>query len=385
MPPWSSLAVRWRPRVLELGLVILLAIWVIAAALDAEDRALPIAWGLAVVAVVGFGRRWPLAALGVAFLGLYSVDAVDGGRPLEDVFLINLVWACFVVGRWARLRRQPWAAAGVLLLLSTNVTQPGRDVSVADVAFPVLFTAAPWLLGLALQLTSRRADQATSYAGELVSSRSKDIRRATDEERLRIAHELHDVVAHNLSSVSLQAQVTRRHLEDGQPVTVADLAALEDSARLAMTDLRRLLGVLRTSGDEAATAPIDGLGNLPMLVEQCRSAGQEVRTVVEGDPRELPPALSLVAFRIVQEALTNARRHGERGTATLNLTWAEGRLTMTVTNPYVGDGNADPGHGRRGMDERARLFGGEVVSSGERGSWVIQAILPTPVETAVTR
>jgi signal transduction histidine kinase len=376
MPSWlRSYAAGTRP--FEVVLALLGVAWVTTAALGGNDPVGSLVWGTIVVVVVALARRWPLVALVTAFAGLYSVDRIDGGRPLEDVFLLAVIWSCFAVGRWAGLRRQPWAAAAVLLLLSSNVLEPGRDVSTADVVFPTIFTAAPWLLGLAMQLTARRAEHAVSYADRLVSSRHEEIRRATDEERLRIAHELHDVIAHNLSALSLRAQVARRRLEGGGTVSVEDLAALEDAARGAMNDLRRVLGVLRPAGEAPDTGPGEGLADLPTLLADCRAMGQDVRYAVTGAPRDLPPALSLVAYRIVQEALTNARRHGARGVTTLQLDWEEHELRLGVRNP-CGDADPTPGHGRLGMEERARLFGGSVQTHQDGDTWVLEAHLPTP-------
>lgn len=377
MPSWlRSYAAGTRP--FEVVLALLAVVWVTTAALGGDEPSLvPLIWGAAVVVVVAHARRWPLVALVVAFAGLYSVDRVDGGRVLEDVFLLALIGSCFAVGRWAGLRRQPWAAAAVLLLISSNVLEPGRDVSTADVVFPTVFTAAPWLLGLAMQLTARRAEHAASYADRLVWSRHEDIRRATDEERLRIAHELHDVIAHDLSALSLRAQVARRRLESGGTVDADDLAALERAARGAMTDLRRVLGVLRPTGGAPDTGPGEGLADLPALLADCRAMGQEVRYDVTGSARDVPPALSLVAYRIVQEALTNARRHGARGATTLRLDWDEHELRIGVLNPCAEAGGR-PGHGARGMQERARLFGGSVQTHRDRDTWVLEARLPTP-------
>jgi signal transduction histidine kinase len=377
MPSWlRSYAAGTRP--FEVVLALLAVAWVTTAGLGGDQPVVSLAWGAVVVVVAAFARRWPLVALITAFAGLYSVDRIDGGRPLEDVFLLTVIWACFAVGRWAGLRRQPWAAAAVLLLLSSNVLEPGRDVSTADVVFPTVFTAAPWLLGLALQLTTRRAEHAATYADRLASSRHEEIRRATDEERLRIAHELHDVIAHNLSALSLRAQVARRRLEGGGEVGVEDLAALELAARAAMDDLRRVLGVLRPAGAAPEVGPGEGLADLPALLEGCRAFGHDVRYAVRGTPHDLPPALSLVAHRIVQEALTNARRHGARGTTTLHLDWDEHELRIDVRNPVDGDLDATPGHGTRGMEERARLFGGSVQTYVDGDAWVLQARLPTP-------
>lgn len=374
-PLQASLAARAVHGVL----VILVGVWVLASGMRSPNLFGALAVGLAVLAAVGVGRRWPVVALAAAFGGLFVADSVAGTRAMEDVHLAMVVWSCFLVGRWAPPKHQPWAAAAVLLLLSTNVLQPNRDLTAADAVFPTLLTAAPWLLGLAVQLAARRADQAVAYADELASTRHADIRRATDEERLRIAHELHDVVAHNISALSLQTQVVRRQLEAGVAVTTQDLAALEETARMAMTDLRRLLGVLRPAKDTIDTSPSEGIDDLPALITRLGLAGHEVHLRVQGEPRALPPALSLVAYRIIQEGLSNARRHGDPGPASVQVDWQSDRLVVRVHNPFSAGDIPEPGHGRLGMAERARLFGGTISVRCTDGSWCLEATLPTPV------
>lgn len=366
-------------RAVHGALVVLMGVWVLAAGVSSNSPISATVVGLVVLAAIGFGRRWPLVALAGAFAGLFVADSVSGSRVMEDVHLAMVVWSCFLVGRWASPNHQPWAAAAVLLLLSTNVFQPDRDLSAADVVFPTLLTAAPWLLGLAVQLAARRADRASAYADELANTRHEDIRRATDEERLRIAHELHDVVAHNMSALSLQAQVARRRLEAGGVVTASDLTALEETARLAMTDLRRLLGVLRPTAGTTEMSPSEGIEDLESLLVRLGHAGQEVQLSVRGEPRALPPALSLVVYRIVQEGLSNARRHGDIGPARVGLDWGADRLVVWVRNPFSGSEVPEPGHGRLGMAERARLFGGAVSARCGGGTWCLEASLPTPV------
>jgi signal transduction histidine kinase len=369
---------RVRGRPVGNALLAALAAWLVVAATGAGRPVAAVLVSVLVLVALALGRRWPVPALVAAFVGLFSVDLVQGGRALEDPMLAVVVGACFLVGRWARLALQPWAAAGVLLLLSLNVVDPGGGVSVGDVAFPVFFTAGPWLLGLAVQLSTHRADRATGYAAELTETRHEEIRRATDEERLRIAHELHDIVAHHLSGVSLQAQVARRRVEAGGAVSSAELAALEETARAALADLRRLLGVLRPVDGEAETAPQESLADLEDLLERSRRAGQDVHLDVDGSPRALPPAPSLVVYRVLQEALTNARRHGGHGPTTVQLCWLNGVLEVRVSNPYAGHEMAAAGHGRLGMAERARLFGGTVTTTTDGGRWTVVVRLPTP-------
>lgn len=328
------------------------------------------------VVALWLGPRAPVLTLAMSFVALFTAGSLG---VAEDPYLAGMVWACYLVGRHARLRHQPWAAAGVLLLLSANLVEPGRDPSVADAVFPVLLTAFPWVLGLTVQLARSREESAVEHARAVVVRRSDDIDRATAEERLRIARELHDVVAHGMSAVSLQAQVARRSAEAGREVDVDLLRSVERSAQEVMSDVRRLLGVLRLPA-EGETSPLPGLDALPELVAECRRLGQPVRCEVTGTPRALPPALSAAVYRIVQEALTNARRHGGRGFTTLVLDWREHELLLSVRNPVrAGDLTADAGTGLRGLEERVRMWGGRSEVSHDTGIWLVAVVLPVPV------
>lgn len=368
----SRVTFMWRHRVV----VGAIAVWMVFGAAQAGRPWLALAVSAAVTCSLAAGQRVPLLGLAASFAGLFLVDAVQGGRRLEDPMIVAIVLASFLVGRHAPLRQQPWAAAGVALLLTVNLGSEGGFGNAANVVFPALFTAAPWILGLTVALSERRAESAHQTAALAVSSREDDIRRATDAERLRIAHEMHDVIAHRLSGLSLQTQVARRQADSGRSVEVPQLVAIEQSAREAMNDLRRVLGVLRSEADNI-DGPDDGLHALPGLIERCRTTGQAVELVESGVPQELPPALSLVAFRIVQESLTNARRHGEEGVATVEVAWSPGRLALRISNPFEGV-VSPPGNGRRGMQERASLFGGTITAHVEAGRWVVdvQFVIP---------
>ncbi len=375
---------RWRGAV-EIArwvALALLALWMAAVSGGATHPLTATMIGLGVVACLALGRRWPIVALAAAFAGTFGVVEVAGFPGPDDPYIAAVLWASFGVGRYAAVQRQPWAAAGALFLLSSNLVGPDDDVAVADVVFPVLFTAVPWLLGLVVRVTHARAEAAVAYAGDVAAARDSDLEEATREERLRIAQELHDVVAHGISALSLQAQLSRRRAESGQHVGVAELRQIELTAQDAMADLRRLLAVLQPSA-AAEMHPQDGVEGLPALVERCRRAGQDVGLDVIGDPRRLPPALSLAAFRIVQEALTNARRHGLPGRCDVVLRWHMGSIDLAVRNPTAPPAGAlREGHGIVGMRERARLFGGQFHAGLEQSrdgeSWVVRSTLPAP-------
>lgn len=362
----------WRHQVV-VGAV---AVWMTVYAAQAGRPWLALATTALVSLALAYGRQFPLIALAASFAGLFAVDVLEGGRRLEDPMLASLILASYLVGRHAPIKHQPWAAAGVALLLSVNLGQEDRDLAAGGVVFPALIAAAPWILGLTVALAERRTEQAHITAALAVSSKDEEIRRATDAERLRIAHEMHDVIAHRLSGLSLQTQVARRHAAMGKPVEVDALSEIERSAREAMNDLRRVLGVLRSDA-EVSTEPDDGLQNLPDLIRRCRDMGQQVELLESGVPQELPPALSLVAFRIIQESLTNARRHGSDPAAQVLVSWLPDSLAIRVSNRSEAV-VTPPGNGRRGMAERARLFGGKIRSHVDDGHWIVDVELAIP-------
>ena len=369
--PW-----RWARGVL-LGLV---GVWGVVVASATGHPLAGMALVAATVLVLTFSPRVPLLALAAVFVGLFLWGSYVEDR-VDDPFIAMLVLASYGVGRHERLTRQPWAAAGVLVLMATNVTEHGRSVVVADVVFPVVLTAGPWLLGLVVQMAARRERAAVDHARRVDEAREEDVRRATSEERLRIARELHDEVAHSISALSLQAQVLRRGLAAGGEVGVEDLRTIETSAQQAMTDLRRLLGLLRPD-DEAPLEPQRGLDDVELLVTEARAAGQRVRLRREGEVRPVAPVLGAAAYRIVQEGLTNARRHGI-GPADLVLTRTPDDLVIEISNAAP-DAQPAAGHGTRGMRERVDLFGGRLDCGPEDGRWVLRAVLPAPTREVVS-
>jgi signal transduction histidine kinase len=367
----------------------LLACWVLATSGNADRPLVAAACGVAASLSLVAARRLPFLPLAATFAGMLGAIHFAGYPGPDDPYIATLVCASFMAGLHARLRTQPWAAAAVLLMLALNVGNP--ELTAGDVVFPTLFTGAPWLLGLLLQLARHRETEALIFAGAVEAGSAERERHAAAEARMEIARELHDVVTHNISALSLQAQVCRRQTAAGHPVAVEDLRLIEETAQAAMTDLRRIVGVLRP---DDGVADLDGpesdeeIGSVDELVELSTRAGHRVELVVQGTPRDLPPALSLAAYRIVQEALTNARRHGSTGRIQLTLDWREHSLGVHVSNSVsrASANTSNPGHGLDGMAERVRMFGGTLnAGPAPDGSWIVEADLPTPLVRVETR
>ncbi|MFJ5258858.1 sensor histidine kinase [Streptomyces sp. NPDC088387] len=205
--------------------------------------------------------------------------------------------------------------------------------------------------------------------------------------RNRLARELHDSVGHALSAVTLQASAARRVLDSDPEFVREALAAIEDTTRRTVGELDAVLGVLREGDPPAGTAPAPTLADdLDGLLHRTRAGGTRLTSHLAADPRALPPVVSREAYRIVQEGLSNALRHGaERGTVTLGITAAGERLDITVTNPLRGSPTRPGGgHGLRGVSDRARLLGGTVSAGAVDGTWRLRVRLPLPPRTSTT-
>lgn len=360
---------------------VLLASWaVLIGAQNSQRPAIGALIGAVATSFLAAQPRFPLTALTLAFGGLVALEPLAGFEPPEDPFIVAILWASYGVGRYAPLKRQPWAAVATLFFLSINLTDPEAGSFPATLVFPALFTAAPWLLGLALQLHASRSERARELALDLIGARESELRRATTDERLRLARELHDVAAHHMTAVSIEAQVLRARLERGEAVVSAQLASIESTAQQALDELRKVLGVLRVDGDAIELSPQPSVLQLPELVDECHKAGQPVEFAVEGIPRPISDGISLAAYRIAQEALTNARRHGADGTTTLALRWQPKTIGLMVHNPTSSKrAGINAGNGVRGMQERAELYGGSLAAGPDgHGGWVVEACIPAP-------
>jgi signal transduction histidine kinase len=238
-----------------------------------------------------------------------------------------------------------------------------------------------WLAGRLWQSRERDARRMTELAEALERERVEEGRIAVAEERARIARELHDVVAHAMTTIVLEAGAERLHLAPGQERTGETLRGIERTGRQALDEMRRLLGVLREDDEEPALRPQPSLRRLDELADHVRRTGLEVDLRVEGTPAELPPGLDVNAYRIVQEALTNVLKHAGASCATVVVAYEPGRLSIEVTDDGRGDRrNGTGGHGLTGLRERVALYGGEL-EAGERpgGGFAVRARLPVEV------
>ncbi|WP_433528993.1 sensor histidine kinase [Micromonospora sp. CA-263727] len=387
---------RHRPRTAAtlrtLGLLALLGLALVTAQHLLDSRGLPVAtaWVIALLTVAPLPllSTRPLLAWRIMFVGQLfgtfnrrpSDEAVVVGVPVGEfwpwsptqVIVIVVVLATVA----ARVDRAVLAWIGLLSLIPVWIfVRPGNQVGVT-LLFVVLLIVGDLIRR---NLLARRA-----LAEEAERSELEKARRAVLEERTRIARELHDVVAHHMSMIAVQAETAPYRLAAVPDPTRAEFAAIADSARAALTDMRRLLGVLRSESEDPRTAPQPGLAELPALVAAARRAGMAV--TLESDVGSEPSApVGLAAYRIVQEGLANAARHAAGAEVHVSLRDQAGNLAVRVVNTAggtpAGPDTRGGGQGLTGMRERAVSLGGTFTACPTAaGGYAVDALLPSDRE-----
>jgi signal transduction histidine kinase len=281
----------------------------------------------------------------------------------------SLAWLCAMYGLavWAEPRR--FALGAIAIVIASVIPGPETGTS-----------GAVWALATVVALLFvRRVVRDREHRAQ-IAERERDVaaREAVVEERARIARELHDVIAHNVSMIVLQAGAERRVLGDGNASTQEVLHTIEQIGRGALTETRRLLGMLR-SDDEASLTPQPGLEDVGRLVTQVGEAGLPVELRVDGDRRQLPVGIELSAYRIVQEALTNSLKHAGDAHAAVHIHYGADALELEIVDDGGGAGRPSRGggHGLVGMRERVVLYGGRLDASRRAtGGFVVRAKLP---------
>ena len=352
-----------RPRrpsavdVLLAGLLVAVVLAEAAAEPTVRHPALHAGVGGLVMVALAWRRVRPLPVATVVVTGDVLL-AINGG-DLSVVF--GLLVMAFTVGAETDGVRS-WLGLAVLLTpFLVGIALANDELVPGDLGAGLVIIGLPWLAGRALRERAVGLAEAMTRAERLEEEREHDARAAAVAERTRLARELHDVVAHSVSVIAIQVQAVRRRLGREHPREAADLAAVETAAREAMAEMRRLFGVLRDDGEEAALAPQPGLGELPRLLDRVRETGVEVALETAGEPVGLPPGLDLAAYRIVQEAVTNALRHSGATRLVVRLAWSAAELEVLVEDDGRGlAGAGTAGHGLRGIRERAALYGGSL-------------------------
>lgn len=324
-------------------------------------------------------RRYPIAVAVV----VVAAFMIDRGLDYPSTFAgAGTVVAIHAVGSELSPRRS--AIVGMSLIgVVTAYTLIGvvvyESVTVDDAVFVFLTGLAALYLGREVHHRRERSLALQERAERAEREREERARAAVADERARIARELHDVVAHELSVMTIQAEGALRISTDADPRVHGALRTIRDAGREALSEMRRMVGLLREPGTEEELAPQPGLAELDRLVEQFERAGMPVTVHVTGDPRRLPGGVDLNAYRIIQESLTNALKHGgPKATADVTVAYHDADVAITVLDD--GRGSTAPsngGHGLVGMHERIALLNGEL-EAGPRpgGGFQVRATIP---------
>ncbi|HZK51488.1 MAG TPA: sensor histidine kinase [Actinomycetota bacterium] len=316
--------------------------------------------GLATVAYYALGYPDTLAAIGT-LIALYSI-AAHGTRKIAVQALIGTV---------------------IGLSISVLATELG-DLTLQILISNYIIYGTAWVIGDNMRTRRAYTQELEARADRLERERETQSRDAVIDERRRIAREMHDVVAHNVSVMVVQAGAARRIIESKPEQARDALSSIEMTGRQALTEMRRLTGVLRRE-EESYKAPQPGLNYLEKLIEQTREAGLPVEVTIEGEPYELPQGADLSAFRIVQEALTNSLKHAGPSQASVCIKYSPDKLELRVTDNGRGaaerlSNGSVAGHGLVGMRERVAMFGGDLKSGPlPGGGYEVQATLPLEI------
>jgi signal transduction histidine kinase len=321
-------------------------------------------------AAAAWRARWPLLLLWLLVLVTIAYAMVPNPPDPVGTGLSFLWLALYTPAAHTSGRRTLVAGGLTVVLYIANLAMNAEGVTPDVVVFFAFLLGGPWVVGRAVR--RRRVSE-----GHLEQEKARAAA-AIAEERARIARELHDVVAHSISVIVLQARGGRRVLQADPAEANEAFATIERTGHQALQEMRRLLGMLRSSDEQLALSPQPSLKELDRLAEQVRAAGLPVEVDVEGEPRELPPGVDLSAYRIVQEALTNALKHAGPARARVMVRYCAEDLELEIADdgPGTGDGSGS-GQGLIGMRERVSVYGGEL-QAGRRpeGGYALRARLP---------
>jgi signal transduction histidine kinase len=323
-------------------------------------------------------RQFPFGAPALIWLLAAVLSFVDGrivAFPV-GVYLAGMV-AALLLGH---LEGVAQARRGLAVVVASAVVVAFNDPAgdVGELVFTPLLFAVLWVTGYALRQRIVDAETAQRRASSLEHERDESERRAVFGERTRIAREMHDVVGHSLSVMTVQAAAVRRLLTAAQTREREALLSVEETGREALNEMRRLVTVLRDPDDTVSLAPPPGLEQLPTLLEHTRTCGLPVELTIEGAPLRLPAAVDLVAYRVVQEGLTNAIRHANADHAEVHVRYGRHHLEVEVVDNGPGSTpSGEGGQGLAGMRERVGAYQGRLDAGPcDGGGYRLHALLP---------
>jgi signal transduction histidine kinase len=342
--------------------------------LSSGDEAVAHGYAAITCGAIAIRRLRPRVATAVAVGAVVAVVIFTGppdvlGVGIAVVMLLPYSAGSHLPGRDAFVAVGAISAAGLLRDLTAS---GGPDA--ASIALDQLFIVSAAVAGGAVRRARHREVQATTLAEARVQE-------AVDDERRRIARELHDIVGHGMSVMIVQADAAKHEIDGSAPGVERSLTTIQDVGRESLSELRRLLGLLRDDAEDSDLRPPPGLDDLEGLVESYRNAGLRVDLTVEGE-RHLTPSLGLTVYRVVQESLTNTLRHAERARAKVHVEITDDAVGIRVSDNGRPATPAGDGRGLLGMRERVRVYGGQCTAGPTPDGWVVSVRLPhTPTRS----
>jgi signal transduction histidine kinase len=327
-------------------------------------------------------RVFPLAALNVMCLGMLAVGVVGDPDQSTFVLLLGLLVGVYSLSAFATVRNAVIGAAVVVVATIVFQAMTFEGKTLIDAFVPALFLAAAFVVGKQVHRQRQRASELAEHAALLSRTHELELHAAVSTERTRIARELHDVVAHAISVMGIQAGAARRTLTAGQDAQREALLDVERLGREALDEMQRMLGVLRTGEDDRRIGPLPDLTQMPGLVADARNTGLDVDLDLDGALDRLPAGLQLTIYRIVQEALTNVRKHAGASTARITIARCDEDLQVVVVDDGNGvDGEPEPGNGLVGMRERVAMHHGSLYAGpGDERGFLVRARLPVTAD-----
>jgi signal transduction histidine kinase len=368
-----SQAVRRRDAYLPTLFAVLATIELIG--LDVDDPVPPIALQIGVCALLVLRNRWPWAIPTVA--GAASAAMPYLGTQLDEpavpILIIGL--ASWTLGR----ALSDWRGLASLLLFElvilSDFSQNGRSFDASDLAFVTIMLMPPYLFGVGARTLVARNQRLAEQAAELLRLQETVRQEAAAAERGRIARELHDVIAHSVSAMVVQASAAEASFDNAPATARQAIDDIASTGRKALAETGRLLHLLRDDKDELGLAPDSGVDELPQLIEDMRRRGLDVELRQEGSLDDLPVGLGLSVYRIVQEVLTNALKHSGDRRVSLLVRRTRDALMIRAIN-VAGPRGLSNGLGLLGMAERVNVFGGTLKHAFEDSDFVVEAQLP---------
>lgn len=345
--------------------------------LDVHPKAIAVPATVVAGGALYWRRRAPLLVVGVTLgaIALESALGVSLQKP-DSPALMALV-ALYTAGAYLPLRQAAAAlaiAAGCVWISFVSSETNGHS----DFAFTLVVVSAGWLVGRGMRGRVQQTADLAARTQRLEAEAEAERTAAVAEERRRIARDLHDVIAHSVSVMVVQAGAAEDIAERGRDGVLEPIRAVQETGRAALVEISRLLGLLREDGAEVGLAPQPRLDDLGDLVGQARAAGARVELRVEGTRRPLPLGIDLSLYRIAQEALTNARKHSAGAEVEIVLRYRDDEAELVVENEPGAEGNGHGGgHGLIGMRERVAVFGGTLEAAPRPdGGFRVLARLP---------